>query len=148
MSNFAGQYYCKIDEKGRFVVPTHIREDIEANGNSLMFLKSQDLPVLAYTKPEWDACLQKAKDTLDEDQRRLFMYHMVSEATPSDMDRAGRILIPSRLRKLIPVDEDQEVVIVGMFHRLEVWNPSEWRLYARKNEEAYEQNLGKIQDIL
>jgi MraZ protein len=46
------------------------------------------------------------------------------------------------------VDEDQEVVIVGMFHRLEVWNPSEWRLFARKNEEAYEQNLGKIQGIL
>jgi MraZ protein len=76
------------------------------------------------------------------------MYHMVSEATPSEMDRAGRILIPSRLRKLIPVDEDQEVVIVGMFHRLEIWNPSEWRLFARKNEEAYEQNLGKIQGIL
>ena len=53
------------------------------------------------------------------------MYHMVSEATLSEMDRAGRILIPSRLRKLIPVDDEQEVVIVGMFHRLEVWNPSE-----------------------
>jgi MraZ protein len=64
------------------------------------------------------------------------------------MDRAGRILIPSRLRKLIPVDEDQEVVIVGMFHRLEIWNPSEWRLFARKNEESYEQSLGKIQGIL
>lgn len=148
MSMFAGQYNCKIDEKGRFVVPTHIREDIEANGNSLMFLKSQDLPVLAYTKPEWENRLQEAKDKLDEDQRRLFMYHMVSEATPSEMDRAGRILIPSRLRKLIPVDDEQEVVIVGMFHRLEVWNPSEWRLYARKNEETYEQNLGKIQGIL
>lgn len=113
-----------------------------------MFLKSQELPVLAYTKPEWDNCLQKAKDKLDEDQRRLFMYHMVSEATPSEMDRAGRILIPSRLRKLIPVDEEQEVVIVGMFHRLEIWNPSEWRLFARQNEEAYDQILGKIQGIL
>ncbi len=148
MSNFAGQYYCKIDEKGRFVVPTHIREDIEVNGNTLMFLKSQDLPVLAYTKPEWDNCLNKAKHTLDEDQRRLFMYHMVSEATPSEMDRAGRILIPSRLRKMIPVDEDQEVVIVGMFHRIEIWNPSEWRLFARKKEDIYEQDMVKIQSIL
>ncbi len=148
MSNFAGQYYCKIDEKGRFVVPPHIRENIEANGNSLMFLKSQDLPVLAYTKPEWENRLEEAKEKLDEDQRRLFMYHMVSEATPSEMDRAGRILIPSRLRKVIPVDDDQEVVIVGMFHRLEIWNPSEWRLYALKNDDIYEQNLSIIQGIL
>ena len=148
MSNFAGQYYCKVDEKGRFVVPPSIREKIEDRGNCLIFLKSQDLPVLAYTKPEWEERLEKAKEKLDDDQRRLFMYHMVSEATPSEMDRAGRILIPSRLRKVIPVDDDQEVVIVGMFHRIEIWNPSEWRLNARKNEDIFEQNLGVIQSIL
>ena len=102
MSDFAGQYFCKIDEKGRFVVPTHIRVDIEANGNSLMFLKSQDMPVFAYTKPEWENRLQVAKDQLDEDQQRLFMYHMVSEATPSEMDRAGRILIPRPTTKTYP----------------------------------------------
>ena len=145
---FAGQYYCKIDEKGRFVVPSPIREEIESNGNSLMFLKGQDMPVSAYTNPEWESILEKAKQSLDEDQRRLFMYHMVSEASGSEMDKAGRILIPGRLRKLIPVDEDQEVVVVGMFHRLEVWNPSEWRRFVHKNEDTFEHNMGKIQSLL
>jgi MraZ protein len=145
---FAGQYYCKIDEKGRFVVPSPIREEIESNGNSVMFLKGQDMPVSAYTNPEWESILEKAKQSLDEDQRRLFMYHMVSEASGSEMDKAGRILIPGRLRKLIPVDEDQEVVVVGMFHRLEVWNPSEWRRFVHKNEETFEHNMGKIQSLL
>jgi MraZ protein len=145
---FAGQYYCKVDEKGRFVVPSPIREKIELSGSSLMFLKGQDLPVLAYTNSEWENRLKKAEETLDEDQRRLFMYHMVSEASPSEMDRAGRILIPGRLRKLIPVDDEQEVVLVGMFHRLEVWNPSEWRRFVRQNEETYEYHMGKIQSIL
>ncbi|MEE8125706.1 MAG: hypothetical protein V3T42_07840 [Nitrospirales bacterium] len=145
---FAGQYYCKIDEKGRFVVPNPIRAEIETQGNSLMFLKGQDMPVVAYTNPEWESILARAKQSLDEDQRRLFMYHMVSEASGSEMDKAGRILIPGRLRKLIPVDEDQEVVIVGMFHRLEVWNPSEWRRFVHQNEEMFEQNMGKIQSLL
>ncbi|HBP88505.1 MAG: hypothetical protein KC592_12110 [Nitrospira sp.] len=145
---FAGQYYCKIDEKGRFVVPSPIREEIETRGNNLMFLKGQDMPVSAYTNPEWVNILEKAKQSLDEDQRRLFMYHMVSEASGSEMDKAGRILIPGRLRKLIPVDEDQEVVVVGMFHRLEVWNPSEWRRFVHKNEETFEHNMGKIQSLL
>ena len=145
---FAGQYYCKIDEKGRFVVPSPIREDLEAQGSSLMFLKGQDMPVSAYTKPEWEKILERAKDSFDEDQSRLFMYYMVSEASASEMDRAGRILIPGRLRKLIPVDEDQEVVIVGMFHRLEVWNPSDWRRFVHANEETFEQNMGKIQNLL
>ena len=116
--------------------------------NSIVSESFSNTGSLAYTKPEWENRLEEAKEKLDEDQRRLFMYHMVSEATPSEMDRAGRILIPSRLRKVIPVDDDQEVVIVGMFHRLEIWNPSEWRLYARKNEDIYEQNLSIIQGIL
>ena len=145
---FAGQYYCKIDEKGRFVVPNPFRPEIETQGNSLMFLKGQDMPVVAYTNPEWESILARAKQSLDEDQSRLFMYHMVSEASGSEMDKAGRILIPGRLRKLIPVDEDQEVVIVGMFHRLEVWNPSEWRRFVHQNEETFEQNMGKIQSLL
>jgi MraZ protein len=113
-----------------------------------MFLKGQDMPVSAYTNPEWESILEKAKQSLDEDQRRLFMYHMVSEASGSEMDKAGRILIPGRLRKLIPVDEDQEVVVVGMFHRLEVWNPSEWRRFVHKNEETFEHNMGKILSLL
>jgi MraZ protein len=145
---FAGQYHCKIDEKGRFVVPSPIREEIEIHGNTLMFLRAQDMPVCAYTNPEWGKILENAKESLDEDQRRLFMYHMVSEASGSEMDKAGRILIPGRLRKLIPVDEDQEVVIVGMFHRLEVWNPSEWRRFIHLNEDTFEHNMAKIQSLL
>ncbi|HQU28023.1 MAG: hypothetical protein KC563_08845 [Nitrospira sp.] len=145
---FAGQYYCKVDEKGRFVMPSPIREQVESSGSTLMFLKGQDLPVLAYTNAEWVNRLKKAEELLDEDQRRLFMYHMVSEASPSEMDRAGRILIPGRLRKLIPVDDEQEVVLVGMFHRLEIWNPSEWRRFVQRNEETYEYNMGKINGIL
>lgn len=145
---FAGQYYCKIDEKGRFVVPSPIREEIETYGNSLMFLKGQDMPVSAYTNPEWAKILENAKQSLDEDQRRLFMYHMVSEASASEMDKAGRILIPGRFRKLVPVDEDQEVVLVGMFHRLEVWNPSEWRRFVHVNEDTFEHSMSKIQSLL
>ena len=48
MSMFAGQYYCKIDEKGRFVVPPPISgKTSKPTAHSLMFLKSQDLPVFS-----------------------------------------------------------------------------------------------------
>ena len=62
--------------------------------------------------------------------------------------RRGRILIPGRLRKVIPIDEDQEIVLVGMYHRLEIWNPSEWRRYIMRNEENFEQNIGKLLNLL
>jgi len=145
---FAGQYHCKLDEKGRFILPSPLREQLEADGEKIIFVKGQDQPLAAYSVKEWEAVLARAKDTFDEDQSRLFMHFVVSEAASSDIDKTGRILIPGRLRKSIPIEDDLEIVLVGMFHRLEIWNPSEWRRYLIKHDEQFENNLGKMLDLL
>ena len=144
----AGEYLCKVDEKGRFIVPSPIREQIEADGQTVMFLKGPEQSLLIYSMKEWEKVLERAKTSLDEDQSRLFMHSVVSEAGSSDIDKTGRILIPGRLRKLVPVDEDQEIILVGLYHRMEIWNPSDWRRYIARTEDRYEQNMAKIQNLL
>ncbi|MGQ0812629.1 MAG: division/cell wall cluster transcriptional repressor MraZ [Nitrospiraceae bacterium] len=145
---FAGEYFCKVDEKGRFIVPSPLREQLEASGSGVVFIKGPEQSLWIYSMGEWKAVLERTKTTLDEDQSRLFMHFVVAEAGTSDLDKAGRILIPGRLRKLVPLDEDQEIVLVGLYHRLEVWNPSEWRRYVNKTEDRYEQNMAKILNLL
>lgn len=145
---FAGEYLCKVDEKGRFIVPSPLREQVEAQGHGVVFLKGPEQSLWLYSTREWEKVLERTKTTLDEDQSRLFMHFIVSEAGTSEIDKAGRILIPGRLRKLIPVDEEQEIVLVGLYHRLEIWNPAEWRRYLSKTEDRYEQHLSKILNLL
>jgi len=145
---FAGQYHCKLDEKGRFILPSPLREQLEADGEKIIFVKGQEQPLAAYSEKEWESVLARAKDTFDEDQSRLFMHFVVSEAATSDIDKTGRILIPGRLRKSIPIEDDLEIILVGMFHKLEIWNPSEWRRYLIKHDEQFENNLGKMIDLL
>jgi MraZ protein len=145
---YAGEYLCKVDEKGRFIVPSPLREQVEAQGHGVVFLKGPEQSLWLYSMGEWEKVLERTKTTLDEDQSRLFMHFIVSEAGISEIDKAGRILIPGRLRKLIPVDEEQEIVLVGLYHRLEIWNPAEWRRYLSKTEDRYEQHLSKILNLL
>lgn len=145
---FAGEYLCRLDEKGRFIVPPPMRERLEAEGNGVVFLKGPEQSLWIYSTAEWEKVLDRTKAKLDEDQSRLFMHFVVSEAGTSDVDKAGRILIPGRLRKLVPVEEDQEIILVGLYYRMEVWNPSEWRRYLSKTEDKYEQNLSKILNLL
>jgi MraZ protein len=145
---FAGEYLCKVDEKGRFIVPSPIRERLELEGNSVVFLKGSDQSLWVYSSGEWEKVLERTKTKLDEDQSRLFMHFVVSEVGTSDVDKTGRILIPGRLRKHVPMDEDLEIIIVGLYNRLEVWNPSEWRRYISRTEDKYEQNLNKILNLL
>ncbi len=145
---FAGEYLCRVDEKGRFIVPSPIREQIEADGQAVMFLKGPEQSLLIYSMKEWEKVLDRTKSSLDEDQSRLFMHFVVSEAGSSDIDKTGRILIPGRLRKQIPMDEDQEIILVGLYHRMELWNPSDWRRYIARTEDRYEQNMAKIVNLL
>ncbi len=145
---FAGEYLCKVDEKGRFLIPSPIREQLEGEGNQVMFLKGAEQSLWVYSAKEWEKVLERTYTTLDEDQSRLFMHFVVSEAGNSEIDKAGRVLIPGRLRKLVPMDEDQEIILVGLYHRMEIWNPAEWRRYISKTEDRYEQNMAKILNLL
>ncbi|MEW6542643.1 MAG: division/cell wall cluster transcriptional repressor MraZ [Nitrospirota bacterium] len=145
---FAGVYPCKLDEKGRFIVPSPIREQLEAEGKGVVFIKGPEQPLYMYSSGEWGKILEGAKAKLDEEESRLFMYHVVSEAGTSDVDKAGRVLIPGRLRKMVPVDEDQEVVLVGLYNRMEIWNPADWRRHLSKSDYKLEQSLSKISNLL
>jgi MraZ protein len=145
---FAGEYLCKLDEKGRFLVPGPMRERLEREGNGVVFLKGPEQALWAYSPVEWEKVLERTRAKLDEDQSRLFMHFVVAEAGTSDVDKAGRILIPGRLRKLIPVEDDQEIVLVGLYNHLEIWNPAQWRRYVGTAEDKYEQNLSKIHNLL
>lgn len=145
---FAGEYLCKLDEKGRFIVPGAMRERLETEGNGVVFLKGPEQALWAYSTAEWEKVLERTRAKLDEDQSRLFMHFVVAEAGTSDVDKAGRILIPGKLRKLIPVEDDQEIILVGLYNHLEIWNPAEWRRYVSKSEDKYEQNLSKIHNLL
>ncbi len=145
---FAGEYLCKLDQKGRFFIPPSIRGELEAQGKGVVFLKNEEQSLWIYSMGEWEKVLMRAKSTLDEDQSRLFMHSVTSEAGTSEIDQIGRILIPARLRTQIPVDKDQEIMLVGLYHRMEVWNPAEWQRYLSKMQERYEEDMVKILNLL
>jgi MraZ protein len=144
---FAGEYLCKLDEKGRFIIPSPMRERVQSEGNGVVFLKGEH-SLQVYSTAEWERLLAKTKDKLDDDQKRLFMHFVVSEVGTSEVDKAGRVLIPGRFRKLVPIEDDLEITLVGLYNHMEVWNPANWRRYLSKTEDSNEQNLNKIYDLL
>jgi len=150
---FAGESFCKLDEKGRFLLPPYIRDllcpDGQPGEKGVVFLKRNEPTCLRlYTLTEWTGVLAKTRARLDEDQSRLFMHHVVSETATSEIDKAGRILIPGKFRKHLSLAEDQEIVLVGMFEFLEVWAPADWRRCLALAEDRHEASMSRILDIL
>jgi MraZ protein len=147
---FAGEFRCKLDDKGRFFIPSSIRELLDKGKpdqtKSVIFVRGQTECLWLYSLPDWEQKLARARETLDDDQSRLFMHFIVSETMGSEIDRAGRICVPRRLRELSGIDD--EIVVIGMYERLEIWSQEEWNSYLARMEEKYETSLNKILNVL
>lgn len=147
---FAGEFRCKLDDKGRFFIPSSIRELLDKGKpdqtKSVMFVRGQTECLWLYALSDWEQKLARARETLDDDQSRLFMHFIVSETTASEIDRSGRICVPRRLRDLSGIED--ELVVIGMYDRMEIWSLEEWNSYLARMEEKYETSLNKILNVL
>ena len=147
---FAGEFRCRLDDKGRFFIPASIRELLDTGKSdqtkSVIFVRGQTECLWLYSLQDWEQKLSRAKETLDDDQSRLFMHFIVSETTGSEIDRSGRIIVPRRLRELAGIEE--EIVVIGLYDRMEIWSLEEWNAYLGRMEEKYETSLSKILNVL
>jgi MraZ protein len=144
---FAGEFPCKLDEKGRFAVPASLRERFAVPGSpavkKAVLVKSQQEPCLwLFPLPHWYELLDVQRQRLSEHESRLFMHYMVADVVEVEIDRASRVLIPRKLREDNGIGE--EVVLVGMYDRLEVWSSPTWKEHISQLEEEHELSLGKV----
>lgn len=144
---FAGEFPCKLDDKGRFAVPASLRERFALPGNPEMkkgvLVKSQQERCLwLFPLQHWYDLLEVQRQRLTERESRLFMHYMVADVIELEIDRASRVLIPRKLREESGIGED--VVLVGMYDRLEVWSSDIWLTHLNQLEEEHELSLGKV----
>jgi MraZ protein len=117
-----------LDDKGHFFIPAPIRELLDKGKpdqiKSVMFVRGQTECLWLYSLQDWEHKLARARETLDDDKSRLFMHFIVSETIASEIDRSGRICVPRRLLELAGIDD--EIIVISMYDRLEIWSLEEW----------------------
>jgi MraZ protein len=63
---------------------------------------------------------------------RGFGRIILAGAVPVEFDSLGRILIPDYLKQY--ADLKKNVVVVGVYSRLEIWNEEKWNAYKKRME--------------
>ncbi|MHB8133329.1 MAG: division/cell wall cluster transcriptional repressor MraZ [Anaerolineaceae bacterium] len=119
---FLGTYEHTIDDKGRMTIPVRFRELINEGAyitlgfdHNLMVLTNQVFSNLSTRVNEMSITNPVARDL-----RRL----MFSNAIQVEVDKAGRILIPSFLRNMIQLDG--QAIVIGAGGYFEIWSPEIW----------------------
>src|SRR5215212_4188555 len=119
---FLGQYEHTIDEKGRLAIPARYRSAL-AEGLYLTAGVERCLHIL--TPDAWQALAENVASLpwLDPNARQV-QRNLFAMATHGVPDKLGRIVIPQYLRTYAELGTD--VVVAGVFDRIEVWDRSAW----------------------
>ena len=144
---FAGEFPCKLDDKGRFAMPASLREYFAVPGNlevkkSVLVKSHQEQCLWLFPLHHWYTLLEVQRQRLNERESRLFMHYVVSDVAEVEIDRASRVLVPRKLREHAGIGED--AVLVGMYDRLEIWGSERWVAHLSELEEEHEMSLGKV----
>ena len=119
---FMGEYNHTIDTKGRLIVPSKFRETL---GDEFVVTKGLDGCLFVYDNAEWAVFEEKLKALpLTNKDARSFVRFFLAGAAGVEVDKQGRILLPSVLREFAQITKD--VVLVGVASRIEIWSKEKW----------------------
>lgn len=121
MSHFLGEFECKLDAKGRLMLPAGLRKQMpEAEREGLVMNRGFEKHLVIYTRREWDTIVEDlSKLNQYEKKTREFIRYFTRGATELSVDAAGRILLPKSLMEYAGMAA--EVVLSSQFNKIEVW---------------------------
>jgi len=123
---FRGEFQHTIDDKGRMIVPAKFRHLL---GERFIVTKGLDDCLWAYPMDEWKELEAKLRTLqITKPDARAFVRFFASGATECELDKQGRILVPSNLREYAGLDRD--VVVIGVITRAEIWDRDSWERYS------------------
>lgn len=128
---FMGEFHHNIDDKGRIIIPSKVREGL---GINFIITRGLDGCLFIYPKKEWDNVIEKYKELPDTKDKRQFMRIFLSGATICEYDKQSRINIPKPLLDYAKLEK--ECIIIGVDERLELWSKENWESFINDNEES------------
>lgn len=140
---FIGEYQHSLDNKGRIIIPSKLREKL---GESFIITKGLDNCLFVFPMDEWSVFEEKLKSLpLTRKDARAFVRFFFSGATECELDKQGRVLISSTLREHSKLEKD--AVIIGVSNRIEIWSKEEWDTYNNDDDLSYENIAEKMAEL-
>jgi MraZ protein len=137
MAFFTGEYDCKLDAKGRMVLPAKIKNSLpEGSGDEIVVRRGFEPCLVLYPMLEYKKIFSKIAGLNEFNaeyrilQRNFFRGNAIVE-----LDSAGRILIPKNMMAFAGLE--RESIVVGMGNRVEIWDASKYDDYLIKDQKEF-----------
>ena len=128
-----GEYHHNIDEKGRLIIPSKFRESL---GDKFVITRGMEKCLFVYSMEEWNNLMNELnKLSFTKKNARTFMRMLLSGATECELDKSGRVNIPTPLVNYASILK--ECVVIGVNERLEIWSEYEFNSFFNENIDEF-----------
>ncbi len=127
MKPLIGEYSCKVDDKGRFLVPSGLRKQLpEDQRDEFVISRGLDNCLYMYPLEVWERELRRIQARNQyQKKNRDFTRMFLNGATPVTLDGNGRALIPKRLAEQLNLGKD--LVLLAQIDKVEIWDETAYQ---------------------
>jgi len=129
MAFFTSEHECKLDAKGRLVLPSRLKSVLpEASKKSIIIRKGFEPNLIIYPLHEFQNIYTRINslNEFSSEQRKL-KRNLFSRISQVDLDSNGRFLLPKSMISHTGLEKD--VILVGMGNVIELWSPDNYKKY-------------------
>ncbi len=143
---FRGRFEYALDDKGRVKIPPKFKEILKDKHQNTLVLTLFDDCIYVYPFDVWEELEKKAVNLpLTNKAARRFKRMFFSSAQDVNIDRQGRILIPSVLRDDAEINKD--VVVLGNLDHIEIWAKEKWENESKALRESEDELAEEIEKL-
>jgi MraZ protein len=123
MATFIGDYPCKVDEKGRVILPASFKKQMPTASEDRFVVRKDifESCLVLYTLDDWNLQLEKIRSRINPYNREhnRFLRNFFMATAEVTLDNNSRMLIPRRLLDMAGITRD--VIMAGQDGRIEIW---------------------------
>ena len=123
MATFIGDYTCKLDAKGRVILPAAFKKQMPPAAEDRFVVRMDifEKCLVLYSIDDWNRQLEKIRSRINPYKREHngFLRNFFKGTAEVALDSSNRLLIPRRLLDLAGIGKN--VVLAGQDGRIEMW---------------------------
>lgn len=145
MNTITGTYECKVDTKGRLMLPTSLKKQLGSIENGFVLKRSVFQPCLElYPMKEWNAMMFKVnKLNRFKKKNNDFIRRFTAGVKIIEIDSTGRLLIPKDLMLFSKIEK--EIVLSAAINIVEIWDKD---LYENAIENATDDFADLAEEVM
>ncbi|WP_320815333.1 division/cell wall cluster transcriptional repressor MraZ [Flavobacterium sp.] len=145
MDSITGTYECKVDAKGRLMLPASLKKQFKSLEDGFVLKRSVFQPCLElYPIKEWNEMMLKMnKLNRFVKKNNDFIRRFTAGVKTIEVDAAGRLLIPKDL--LVFSKIEKEIVMSSAINIVEIWDKD---LYENAIENATDDFADLAEDVM